>query len=67
MRKVTLIFPDTNRIAEFLINYQIKHAEVISGSKTLKCIINDDELVKACTEYKAILYNSQVIDYKEVL
>jgi hypothetical protein len=53
MRKTTLIFPDTDSLASFVLRFKIAGSEVDSVQHTLTAVLSMDELITACTEYQA--------------
>ena len=55
MRKVRLIFPDVLNMVDFILANPMKNAHVISNDCVLTAEINDEEIVAACTTYKAVL------------
>ena len=58
MRKVSLIFPNTSAIAEFVIRFRVARAEVESREQTLSALLSEDQINTARTEYQAILKKS---------
>lgn len=55
MRHVSLLFPDTLRLADFVIMHPVGHSCVNSREKTLFTILSDEQIVLACTAYNAVL------------
>ena len=55
MRKVTLIFADTSSLADFLLTHNIAKAEICSSEQSLTSVLTEDEIIKACTEFSAVL------------
>jgi hypothetical protein len=53
MRKVTLIFPHTGAMADFLITHKIARAEVNSSQRSVAVTLNEDLIVVACSRYNA--------------
>lgn len=51
MRKIVIIFPDTERMAAFIFDKGISGADANSGEQTLTAVLEDDEIIIACTEY----------------
>lgn len=65
MKRAVLIFPDTSSLADFLLSYQLSHAEVASGNRSLTAFLTDEQIVKACTQYGAVLSNRLSSVYEE--
>jgi transposase-like protein len=55
MKKVVLKFPDTARMAEFILTYRIGNAETNTRQCTLYAHVTEMQIVIACTEYEALL------------
>jgi hypothetical protein len=55
MKKVVLIFPDTERMTDFIFSNKIFQAEVDSKEFSLTAFLPDNEIMKACTVYEAML------------
>lgn len=55
MKKAVLLFPDTHSMADFILTEKISKAEVNSTERTLVAPLNDMQIVKAETAYKAKL------------
>jgi hypothetical protein len=55
VRQAILFFPDTVRLTEFLLKHKVKNAEVNSSDVALRALLTEDQNVKACTEYRAVL------------
>jgi len=51
MRKVVIIFPDTEKIAQFILGKNISGAEANSGEQTVTAVLEDDDIITACAEY----------------
>ena len=60
MKKVLLSFPDTSSMTEFILLNNTSHAEVNSNERSLITYLNEDEIIKACTEFGALLMPSMV-------
>ena len=60
MRKVLLLFPDMSSMTEFILLIKISHAEVNSNERSLITYLDEVEIVKACTEFGALLMPSVV-------
>jgi len=60
MRKVLLLFPDVSFMTEFIIANKISHAEVNSNERSLITFLGEEDIVKACTEYGALIMASIV-------
>ena len=60
MKKVLLLFPDMSSMTEFILLNDISHAEVNSTEKSLNTYLGEEEIVKACTEFGALLMPSVV-------
>lgn len=58
MRKVILVFPDINSIAEFLLTNKVSKTIVDSSQKTLKGVISDKALDTAVKQYGAKIKES---------
>ena len=50
-----LIFPDTSRIADFIINHRIGNAEVDSKEQPLVALLEDADIITAVEEYDGYL------------
>lgn len=48
-----LIFPNTTKLAEFILNNNILKAEVESRHRLMEAELNDDEIILAVAEYEA--------------
>jgi hypothetical protein len=55
MKTVTLLFPNTNAMAEYIISEQIRGVEVKTVELTLKGESTDQQIATACTQYGAYL------------
>lgn len=53
MRRTALIFPDTSSLADFIFKHCIQRAEVASHENTLTALLSDQQIVDACTVFKA--------------
>ncbi len=53
MKKVILIFPDTVRMAHFVITYSISNAEANTKELSLYAYLTEDQIALACTLYNA--------------
>jgi hypothetical protein len=51
MQQVVIIFPDTEKIADFIMSRPIPRAEVNSREQTLTAPLEEDDIITACTEY----------------
>ena len=60
MKKVLLSFPDTSSMSEFILLNKTSHAEVNSNERSLITYLEEEEIVKACTEFGALLMPSIV-------
>ncbi len=54
MKQVTLIFPDTISMADFILIYRPQGVEPNSFYVSLKAGLGDDLITVACTEYGAL-------------
>jgi hypothetical protein len=63
MKKVVLVFPDNNCIADFVIKYRVKGAEVNSSTQTLSAILSEEELRIASLDYGAFPRNALVSSF----
>jgi hypothetical protein len=57
MKPVTLIFPDTTSLAEFILRLRISNSESNSANKSLTAKLSDHLINVACKEYGARLMN----------
>ena len=55
MKKVVLIFPDTEMMTDFIFSNKVFQAEVDSMEISLTAFLSDNETAKACNSYKAML------------
>lgn len=55
MKKAVLIFPDTVRMSDFLMNYRVSNAEANSFELSLIAIMTQAKIQAACKRYKARL------------
>jgi hypothetical protein len=55
MKKAVLIFPDTQRMADFITSRNICNVEVNSKEQSLIAPLDDDDIIEACSDYKAHL------------
>lgn len=55
MRKTVLLFPDTTKMAEFIMQYRASNAEVNSVELTLTALLSEEQIVAACTAYEAVI------------
>ena len=55
MQPVTLIFPNTYLLTDFLLPNKLSNVEVSSRELSLSAILTEDEIVKACTCFQAEL------------
>ncbi len=55
MKKVVLQFPDPDTLTEFMQQYTIASAEVDIKGLTLTADLTEEEIVNACTNYRALL------------
>lgn len=53
MRRVTLLFPDVSRLADFLFTNRIKKADVASAHLTLTAELSEKKILCACADYGA--------------
>jgi len=60
MKKVLLSFPDTSSMTEFILLNETSHAEVNSNERSLITYLDEEEIVKACTEFGALLMPSML-------
>lgn len=58
MKKVVLIFPDTENMADFILNQEFQTAEVNSVEQTVTAIVTDLQLEVAQTVYGATVRSS---------
>ena len=61
MKKVVLIFPNTLRILEFILEYKIAGVVTNSLEKSLTGILPDDKIVAACTQFEAYIQSSSPV------
>ena len=54
------MFPDMSSMTEFILLIKISHAEVNSNERSLITYLDEVEIVKACTEFGALLMPSVV-------
>lgn len=59
MKKAILLFPDSISLADFVLKYQIKGADVHSCEHTLSAELSDKELKVAQKQYGAELIKEQ--------
>lgn len=55
MRKVSLVFPDSSTLTDFIFTYKIHRAEVASAERKLTAVLSEEQIVVACTVYEAEL------------
>lgn len=58
MSKVSLIFPDTEVLAEFIIHQQIKHVEIDSFAVMLSGELSAPQIEVAVIEFDAYQFHS---------
>ncbi|MFL5811881.1 MAG: hypothetical protein ACJ749_20325 [Flavisolibacter sp.] len=54
MKKANLLFPTFSSLAEFVMKYRIKGAEVQAGQQLLTAFLTEEELVIASSCYGAV-------------
>ena len=57
MKPVILIFPDIKTITEFILLFNISHAEVETKNFSLTTFLSEKELEIACNEFGAVAQN----------
>lgn len=55
MKNVVLIFPDTAAMVEFVLTQKIVKSKSNTKERTLKGLMNDQQIEIACTKYNAEL------------
>ena len=64
MKATVLIFPDVASIFEFIMEDKISNVEV--SDLTLTAILTDEQIVLACTKYKALPIKTKSISAIEL-
>lgn len=55
MKKVVLVFPNTQLMTEFILTQKIPNTEGNTRDKTLKGLMTDGQIEIACRQYGAAL------------
>jgi hypothetical protein len=53
MKNVTLYFPDSVALFDFILNEKVKGVTTYSNICSLEGILSDQQIVVACTKYQA--------------
>jgi hypothetical protein len=53
MKRVVLIFPDTTRLSQFLLEKKVTKAIVNTSKKSLSGLIAEEQINEACKKYSA--------------
>ena len=61
MKKVTLLFPDTTTLADFIITYEVNHIDVNSGQLTISGPLSEELIAIACLGFDAEIKQMPVI------
>ena len=65
MKEVLLAFPDVAAMAEYIINNRLTAVETDSRLATVKGVLSDKEILKACQSYDAAIINSVGEGYED--
>lgn len=58
-----IVFPDTVRLAEFILMHKVKNAEVNTNERSLLAPLTDTEIITACTKFEgALLFSKATTD-----
>jgi len=63
MKPVTLYFPDTVSLIEFLLSERISGVESNNSYHSLEGVFSHQTIEKACKEFGATILNSEFADF----
>ena len=65
MKEVVLAFPDITSMAEYILVNRVSAVETDSKLVTIKGVLSDKEILKACQSYDAAIINSVGEEYED--
>lgn len=56
MERMVLVFPNTSSIVSFLMQHDVRNAEVNSLEQSLTCDLSEEDVINAVNEYGCYIY-----------